>query len=339
MKEDMIQIHSQDGVLEGRLAWPACTEQEVPCVILLHPWGAWDMDGSHPADMSVDDQPVRMFLQLRDAIADKGMSVLRYNSRFVPASNDSAVDYQRRTFSGLVEDACAAVDLVRNTDGVQAEAIWLLGISLGTEVAIAASEKAPILKGLVLMSTIGENYLYRRYYMDVERKLQWLWEQRLVEKDGTVKVEALRELDLPRWGWWDHLEEELQTLESASYEQIASILKLHYDKNLARDLQLGNEEAPSQFWQEWISNEPAYKRITQFTGPICIIQASDDNATPIREAYLLKNALKDRSNVSFTVFDQLGHIFSPRRGDARRTYGPIASEVLSFLTHYLEENN
>lgn len=337
MREERLEINSTGISLAGRLTWPEKTGYPVPCVIFLHPWGAWDMDGSHDAEMSLDNKPIRLFLQLRDAIVPRGSAVLRYNSRFVSGVNGGKPQYEDRTFSGLVEDAREAVKLARNTPGIDPERIWLLGISLGTEVAVSVAETDSSLQGIILMAAIGENYRFRRYYMDVERKLQWLLEQRLVDPQAQVDLVKLRNCSVERWGWWE-LEQEIRDAESMTYEDVAAVLKRHYDMGLAKALYGENEEAPSIFWHEWIANEPAYMRVARFPGRVLILQGCDDNATPPREAYLLKMALDSRSNADCVMFDQLGHIFSRRKANSQRTYGPLDEQVLKVVAAYIGEH-
>lgn len=325
-----------DCVLEGRIAFPHGTAADVPCVVLLHPWGAWDMDGSLDAELSLDDQPIQLFTQLRDILLASGVAVLRYNSRFIPGADGTKPLFADRTFSNHVQDAEAAVRLVRQMNGIDPKRVLLLGISLGTEVALAVAERDSRLYGLLLLAAIGENFKQRLYYMNVERRLEWLLEQGMSDEHGWVDLAALKACHTERWGWWE-LSPELEGAERMPFEQVAAVLKHHHELYQARLLREGDHEAPAELWREWMNNEHPWERIARYKGYVLIATGDDDNTTPVREAYLLLQALEGRANVQFKLFPNCGHIFSPRKQNGRRTYGPLDEQVLRYVSDYVKQ--
>lgn len=131
----LITVNNEEVVLEGVLTWPEDMRGSVGCVILLHPWGAWDMDGSLDQEMSYDGQEIKLFLQLREVIVPEGFAVFRFNCRFVDGKDGAKPQFADRTYDGMIGDVRAAIQLMRNLPGVDPDRIWLLGILLGSDGA------------------------------------------------------------------------------------------------------------------------------------------------------------------------------------------------------------
>jgi dienelactone hydrolase len=336
IRRETISIDRGSFVLEGDLGLPAHWSGPVPAFVLLHPWGAWDRNGSLDPEMSAHGEPIHLFRQLRDRLVPSGVAVLSYDSRFHVCRGRDNPRFGQISFSGLVADAREAVARLRRTEGVHPEQVWLLGISVGTEVAVAVAEQDPSIGGLILLAATGECYARRSHYLAVERKIEWLLQSGLVGPGGTVDLQALEARATERWGWWD-LEPDLRRSGQVSLEYIAAVLKAHLDSKLDGLLAGGDEEAPAAFWREWLDNPPAYRRIASYPGPVLILDGGDENTTPLREAHLLERSLAGRRDARLEIYPGLGHLFSARREDGRRTYGPLSEQVLERLALYVKE--
>lgn len=114
-----------------------------PAVVLVH--------GSGPQDRDETIGPNKPFLEIARGLASEGIAVLRYEKRTRArpedfSRNDYTVDVE------TVDDAVAAVDLLRGTAGIDPQRVFVVGHSLGAMMAPRIASRAPRAAGLVLMA-------------------------------------------------------------------------------------------------------------------------------------------------------------------------------------------
>lgn len=128
--------------LPGKLTLPA-VEGRVPAVVLVH--------GSGPNDMDETIGPNRPFRDLAWGLSSKGVAVLRYDKRTrvhgskMPAAT---VGLNEET----IDDAIAAIELVRARPEVDPARVYVLGHSLGGMAGPSIAKRVPSLAGAILLA-------------------------------------------------------------------------------------------------------------------------------------------------------------------------------------------
>lgn len=139
-QEVPMRVAVTDGALVGTLSvpedralWP---KGLAPAVIVLSDRGDQDRFGfGEGAD--------RGTWELGDALADRGIAVLRVDDRGV-ADSPSAIEPGDRTLGLAVGDAVALVEAVARQPAVDPERIFVLGFGTGGLVALHAAPRAPV---------------------------------------------------------------------------------------------------------------------------------------------------------------------------------------------------
>ncbi len=120
-----------------------------PAVVLVHGSGAHDRDETIG--------PNRPFLDIARGLAAQGIAVLRYEKRTHARPQDYAdgVDIDSET----TDDALLAVARLRQTPGIDASRIFVLGHSQGGMMAPRIGMRDPAIAGLILFAAPARNLL------------------------------------------------------------------------------------------------------------------------------------------------------------------------------------
>jgi dienelactone hydrolase len=128
--------------LPGTLTMPAGTGP-FPALVLLH--------GSGPHDRDESIGPNRPFRDLADGLASRGIAVLRYEKRTRQHSAKMA-DGVVTVREEVLDDALAAVELLRKTPGIDPKRVYVLGHSLGGMMAPKLATLDAKLAGVIVMA-------------------------------------------------------------------------------------------------------------------------------------------------------------------------------------------
>jgi pimeloyl-ACP methyl ester carboxylesterase len=117
----------------------------LPAIVLVHG------SGQHDRDETIG--PNKPFRDLAWGLASRGIAVLRYEKR--TRQHQQRVAQLENGFTvkeEAIDDAGAAVALLRNRTGIRANRIYVLGHSLGAMLAPRIAAADPAVAGLVLMA-------------------------------------------------------------------------------------------------------------------------------------------------------------------------------------------
>lgn len=127
-KEKIVSVGNEDAPLEGILTMPKGAENP-PAVLIVAGSGQQDMDETVGA---AGNKPLA---DLAHGLAEHGIASLRYNKRTAQYPNlpqdpkDITIQYE------VLDDAAAGAELLKNTEGIDARHIYVLGHSLGGMLA------------------------------------------------------------------------------------------------------------------------------------------------------------------------------------------------------------
>jgi len=262
--------------LPGTLSLPT-GEGPVPAVVLAHGSGSLDRDETVG--------PNKVFRDLAWGLASQGIAVLRYDKRsFVypeeVKAHSSALTVQQTS----IDDALAAVTLLRNLRHVQSQSIYVLGHSLGGMVAPRIGKQVPDLAGLVILA--GNTRPLEDVILDQLRYLASL--------SGAPPAIQEAQLKEP--------EAQVARVKSPSLSRATP----------AEDLPLG---LPASFWLDLRAYQPA-EVARSLSMRVLILHGARDYQVTMDDYDGWQLALFGRSNAKLILYPDLNHEFIAGTGKA-----------------------
>jgi len=140
-----VTVGSGQWALPGTLTEPDGSGP-FPAVVLVH--------GSGPNDRDETIGPNKPFRDLAWGLASQGVAVLRYDKRTYAHKTLFAPDVLAKltTKEETTDDALSAIQLLRQTAGIDSKRIFVLGHSLGAMMAPRIGQQDPALAGLIIMA-------------------------------------------------------------------------------------------------------------------------------------------------------------------------------------------
>jgi dienelactone hydrolase len=142
-KEREVTVGEGEWKLPGTLTVPAGAGP-FPAAVLVH--------GSGPNDRDETVGGVKMFKDLAEGLASRGIVVLRYEKRTLQYRARIAGIANFTVQEETVEDAVKAIALIRTQAEVDGKRVFVIGHGLGAYVAPRIAEQDGKLAGLVLMA-------------------------------------------------------------------------------------------------------------------------------------------------------------------------------------------
>ena len=291
-REEEVVVGSGTWALHGTLTRPVGT---VPCpaVVLVH--------GSGPNDRDETIGPNKPFRDLAWGLASEGIAVLRYEKRTREHGLELvALRHTMTVQDEVIDDALAAVRLLRRTDGIDARRIFVLGHSLGGMLAPRIGSQDPGLAGLIILAGAARHL-----------------EDLILEQ---TKYLALVSGLLP-----DKQKEQIEGIE----KQYDKVKKLTMADTSSAEVYFA---APPSYWIDLQEYDPP--RVAQsLTMPLLILQGERDYQVTMTDFGRWKNALNANGNVSFKTYPNLNHLFIAGEGRSTPAEYEIEGHVLGEVIH------
>jgi len=285
--------------LPGTLSRPA-RAGPFPGLVLVH--------GSGPLDRDESIGPNKPFRDLATGLASRGVAVLRYDKRTLAHAAETAALGDRLTLQEeTVDDAVAAVALLRATPGIDGRRLFVLGHSLGGVAIPRVAALDPTIAGFILLATpsrpLEDLLLEQAEY--------------LASVDGTVSEEER-----------SHIEE--------LRRQVAGL----------KDKKPGGAAAPKEpllgasraYWND-LRRGTGPRAVAALHRPLLILQGGRDYQVTTEDFRAWKSALAARSDVELKLYPDLNHLFiagpgksTPAEYDAP---GHVARAVLEDLAAWI----
>jgi fermentation-respiration switch protein FrsA (DUF1100 family) len=298
--EQDVTVGSGEWALPGTLTLPA-GEGPFPAVVLVH--------GSGPNDRDETVGPNKPFRDLAWGLASQGIAVLRYEKRTKQYPEKMAAIQDTLTVKEeTVDDALAAVDLLRKTAGIDPQRIFVLGHSLGgmllPRIGTADGKIAGLISLAGLTRPLEDAILEQVTY--------------IANLDGGISEEEQTELD--------KLSEQVRRVKDP---------QLNADVPPS-DLPLS---IPAAYWLDLRGYIPA-EAAKALTQPMLILQGGRDYQVTTADFDLWKTALSSRANVQLTFYADLNHLFITGQGPITpaeyQVSGHVAEQVINDIATWIK---
>lgn len=262
--EDVV-VGSGSVALPGTLTMPA-GRGPFPGIVLVH--------GSGPNDRDESVGGVKVFRDLAEGLASRGIAVLRYEkrTRAHPASFTGHFTVNDET----VNDAVAAAALLRGHAGIDSARVFVLGHSLGGMMAPRVGQHDPRLAGIIILA--GTTRALEDVIMDQTAYL--------AAAAGADSAAAKTQLDALRTG-----AARVRTLTPADSASLTPVLG-----------------APASYWLDLRSYRPAEVAAT-LGMPILVLQGERDYQVTMGDYAGWRAALAGKPQVTFRTYPALNHLF------------------------------
>lgn len=293
--EREVTVGADPWKLGGTLLLPV-GKGKFPGVVLVHGPGALDRDETVYGN--------RMFRDLAEGLASRGIAVLRYDKR-TKVYGDKMSDMDFTIQDETVDDALKAVALLRRQPEVDPTRIFVLGHSLGGYISPRIALKDARLAGLVFMAANA------RPIEDVALEQN----EYLVHQGTDPPPEVLKRL------------EELRA-------EVSKVKQLEPGKSNP----LVVMGLPSGYLLDLKGYDPA-TQAKRLALPMLFLQGGRDFQVTMKDFGIWKNALGARSNATFRSYPALNHLFIAGEGQGNpaeyRTPGNVDGTVISDLAAFI----
>jgi fermentation-respiration switch protein FrsA (DUF1100 family) len=277
LQETELVVGTDEWALPATLTTPA-TGGPFPAVVLVH--------GSGPQDRDETMYSTKPFRDLAWGLASRGVAVLRYVKR--------TKAYTNRLVSGkisvtlkeeTVDDAVAAVALLRKTAGVDPKRIYVLGHSLGGTAIPRIGAADPQIHGFIVLA-------------------------------GTAR--PLEDIVLEQFTYIVSLDTSTPADKKKAFlDKLAAQVARVKDPKLTKDSPATDLplRLPADYWLDLRGYRPA-EMAKQLKQPMLILQGERDYQATMDDFNLWKAALGDRQNVTFKSYPKMNHLFVEGQGKA-----------------------
>ncbi|MDD3819700.1 MAG: DUF3887 domain-containing protein [Actinomycetota bacterium] len=269
-----------------------------PAVILVH--------GSGPADRDETIGINKPFKDIAWGLATRGIVVLRYEKRtrqyahkIVDEINDYTVNEE------TIDDALAAVNLLREVEEVDSGKIFIIGHSLGATLAPRIAARDEEIAGLILLAG-GSRGLY------IEKLLEQT--EYLASLDGKIDEAETEQMD--------EIEKQLKKIRELDIKE--------------GEIVLGASKA---YWEDLIAYDPV-KTAKNLTIPMLLLQGERDYQVTMEDFREWEKGLSGKDKVCFKSYQDLNHLFISGTGkstpDDYTKPGNVAQVVIEDIAEWVK---
>ncbi len=296
-KESEVTVGTGQWALPATLTMPV-GEGPVPAVVLVH--------GSGPGDRDATVGQIKQFKDLALGLASRRIAVLRYEKRTRAHAN------LMRDLPGLtvkeeaIDDAIAAVQLLRRASGVDPNRIIVLGHSLGGMLVPRIAAAGPPVAGFVVMAGAA-----RPLPQAVVEQARYL-----AQVDGVTSAEEQAQLG--------EIEQVMARVDALRPEDMSNPERIF--------------GAAASYWLDLRGYDPP-AAAAQVKQPMLVLQGERDYQVTMEEFSRWKSALADRTDVVFHSYATLNHLFVAGTGKSvpaeYNTPGHISEAVVRDIATWI----
>lgn len=297
--EREVTIGQGEWELPGTLALPK-GDGPFPAVVLVHGSGPNDRDESIGAN--------KPFKDIAWGLASRGIAVLRYDKRTKVYPQKMATLADLTVKEEVIDDALAAASLLRQTEGIDADRIFVLGHSLGGMLAPRIAQADADIAGAIILA-------------GPTRPLEDLFVEQseyILGVDGDISASDQKQIDTVR-----QQVEAIKALDPAQSDSGESILG-----------------APASYWLDLRGYSPA-EVAAQLARPIFVLQGERDYQVTLKDFAGWQAALANTANAQLKTYADLNHLFiagtGPSTPNEYQTPGHVAETVIDDLAGWIDQ--
>ena len=274
-REESVLVGSGKWTLHGTLTMPV-NASSCPAIVLVH--------GSGPNDRDETIGPNKPFKDLAWGLASNGIAVVRYEKRTREHASDlMELRYTMTVKEETIDDALAAVQLLRRYKQIDPKRIYVLGHSLGGMLAPRIGAQDSSLAGLVILA--GATRPLEDILVDQTTYL--------------LSVSALSPM-------------------AQSYQ----VARIDSERVKVKNLKLADSSskdsyfaAPASYWLDLQGYDPPQLALS-LKMPMLILQGERDYQVTKKDYERWTAALQGRANVTFKTYPKLNHLFFAGEGQS-----------------------
>lgn len=266
-REKEITVGAGEWTLPATLTTPVGAGP-FPAVVLVH--------GSGPNDRDETIGPNKPFRDLAGGLASRGIAVLRYEKRTKQYGARLSSIRNLTVKDEVLDDALAAIELLRKTEGIDAKRIFVLGHSLGGMLIPRIGQLDRNLAGLIALAGAT-----RPLEDVIPEQLAYIF-----SLDGSVSPEEQKQIDLAK-------------------EQAAKVKALKPEEANSTAVLFS---APASYWLDLRGYNPP-ETAKELKQPLLILQGERDYQVTMEDFKRWNTALSGKSNVTFKSYPSLNHLF------------------------------
>lgn len=296
-------VGSSEWALSATLTLPT-GEGPFPALVLVH--------GSGPQDRNESYGPNKPFQDLAVGLASRGIAVLRYEKRTLQHTAKIVLLKDRITVKEeVIDDALAAVKLLRGRPEIEPHRIFVLGHSLGGMLLPRIGQADSGIAGLIVLA--GNTRPLEDLILD---QFNYLF-----SIDGALSKEEKIQLD---------------TIKAQAARVKGSALS---DSTPLNQLPLG---VPGHYWLDLRGYRPQ-ETAKNLKIPMLIMRAERDYQVTAADFIGWRTALAKRPDVDFKSYPKLNHFFIEGEGKitpaeydlAGNVASPVIEDIAAWITrHY-----
>ena len=285
--------------LPGTLTIPL-GEGPFPAVVLVH--------GSGPHDHDESIGPNKPFRDMAWGLASRKIAVLRYEKRTkAHARKIAALKGGLTVKEEVTDDALAAAALLRATEGIDPDRVFVLGHSLGGMLIPRIGMSDRKIAGFIVMAGTA------RPLEDVilEQMLYVTASDGVVSEQGNAQLETIR-------------------------LQVAKVKDRHLSPSTPpQELPLG---VPARYWLD-LRGYSAPTVARKLARPMLILHGGRDYQVTEKDLLVWQEALSSRKNVQFKVYPKLNHLFIEGGGKSTPAEyaipGHVAEAIIEDIANWI----
>jgi dienelactone hydrolase len=297
-REEEVIVGKGQWALHGTLSVPTGTGL-FRAVVLVH--------GSGPNDRDETIGPNKPFRDLAWGLATKGIAVLRYEKRtrehgaeLVSLKNTLTVKDE------TIDDALAAVSLLRSNRSVDSKHIYMLGHSLGATLIPRIGMLEPSITGFVLLA-------------GATRPLEDLMlEQSIYIASLDTTMQAMKQKQI------DAIKRQVGMVKSLRISDTTSSQSIF--------------AAPPSYWLDLQGYRPA-EMARSLKMPLLVLQGERDYQVTLKDFEGWKMSLGEKKNVEFRLYPKLNHLFIEGSGKSTPSeydrQGHVAEYVIEDIAKWI----
>ncbi|MGB9821680.1 MAG: alpha/beta fold hydrolase [Pseudothermotoga sp.] len=237
-------------------------------VILVH--------GSGPNDRDETVGSNKPFRDLAWGLATEGIAVLRYDKRTKVYPQECSAMMSTFTVNDeTIDDALAAIELLKSFEKIDKQRIFLLGHSLGATLAPRIATRSNELAGIILLAPAARGL----YILNAVDQIEYIF-----SLDGKLDDQERNQVE--------QMKQQIDRIQNHQLQETEVVLG-----------------ASKAYWEDLLNYDPI-QTAKSLNLPILIMQgARDYQVTAQKDFQMWQNALKERKNVTFKLYPDLNHLF------------------------------